>query len=941
VVEFPRRHFLPWDRPLLPQAVAWLAGDWQGGTPLDLSRTLVVVPTRQSGRRLREALAGFAAERNQGVFAPRVVTPETLLVQEAGADAAPRLVSLMAWMEVMRGLELDEFRAVFPVDPPRRDFGWASRLGREFGRLQAALAEGGLGMGDVVARAGPDFPEADRWEALGRLAARHAQRLASVGLCDGQAVKIALARNPPALDFERIVVLATPDPMPLAVEALAAQARRLPVEIVVYAPAAEAENFDVWGRPCEPDSDLPGEGGPGWAERVIRLTNFTRRVRLCLNPAAQAELVTELAVAHGRTGGGLGVGVADTEVLGPLEAALVRAGVPVFNPEGRSRRQDGLYGLLAALAGFAAGPDFAAVTALARCPDVLRWLRSRLGEKFSSARLLAGLDSLHANHLPPTLAAAQFHAVGQPWVPESLAALAELRSVLTTGEFPANAAAALAAIFAGRQVDAGGALAESAAAWTTALREVGRAFATFPGGQPPLDEAWAFGLEEFAGTMHSADRPAEALELLGWLELLWEDAPHLVVAGFNDGSVPDAVAGDVFLPEALRARLGLKTNAGRFARDAYLLCALAAAREESGRLELLVGRTSATGDPLRPSRLLLRCTDAELPGRVESLFRVLPSSRPGLPWARAWRLQPRRASAPQVISVTALRDWLQCPFRFYLRHVLRMGRVDLDKAELDARDFGILLHGALQQLGAEPALRDCADAEVLTEFLLQRFEVAAQARYGRELTLPLVVQFETARQRLRAAAAVEARERLAGWRTEQVEWKFSLPLGGLEVRGRIDRIDRHRDGRVRVLDYKTGDVAKSPAQVHWRTMRAEDAGRPEWLRCPDATGRIRIWADLQLPLYLQAMAGQEAGVVSCGYFNLPKAAGDTAVTPWDDFTPETQAAAGRCAGEAAMAVAAGQFWPPAEPRGRDADWDEFGPLFHEGAAASVEFGGAT
>ena len=36
---------------------------------------MVVVPTRQSGRRLREAIAGHAATKGQAAFAPRVLTP--------------------------------------------------------------------------------------------------------------------------------------------------------------------------------------------------------------------------------------------------------------------------------------------------------------------------------------------------------------------------------------------------------------------------------------------------------------------------------------------------------------------------------------------------------------------------------------------------------------------------------------------------------------------------------------------------------------------------------------------------------------------------------------------------------------------------------------------------------------------------------------------------
>src|SRR6185503_10859232 len=63
----PRRHFLSWEQTWLPQATAWLARDWSGLGPLDLSGTLVLVPTRQSGRRLREALAALAHARRGAV----------------------------------------------------------------------------------------------------------------------------------------------------------------------------------------------------------------------------------------------------------------------------------------------------------------------------------------------------------------------------------------------------------------------------------------------------------------------------------------------------------------------------------------------------------------------------------------------------------------------------------------------------------------------------------------------------------------------------------------------------------------------------------------------------------------------------------------------------------------------------------------------------------
>ena len=156
------RHFLSWDRPLLEQAVAFLTREWRGVGPLDLSSLVVLVPTRQSGRRLREALALHAAQRGAAVFPPHVMLPEGLLNVESNSIATP-IETQLAWAELLREIALDEFRHVFPVDPPTRDVVWGLRLGREFIRLQRTLAEIGLTLVDVPHRLGAGFVEAERW----------------------------------------------------------------------------------------------------------------------------------------------------------------------------------------------------------------------------------------------------------------------------------------------------------------------------------------------------------------------------------------------------------------------------------------------------------------------------------------------------------------------------------------------------------------------------------------------------------------------------------------------------------------------------------------------------------------------------------------------------------------------------------------------------------
>jgi len=531
-----------------------------------------------------------------------------------------------------------------------------------------------------------------------------------------------------------------------------------------------------------------------------------------------------------------------------------------------------------------------------------------------------------------------------------LARLAEWREELRRSAFPQNVQAVLVQIFQGRRFDLAHADdAESVAAaedWAKCVREVAEAVPLCPAlrgseVQEGREALLELALARYARERVSAEKPADAVELQGWLELIWEDAPHLVVAGLNEGKVPASVRGDLFLPERLREKLGLKTNAQRFAVDAYYLQALAASRASSGaRLDVLLGRVSSAGDPLKPSRLLLCCADEELPERVQFLFRELPPrGGANLAWVRAWPLQlpdPSEVVLPPHLPVTGLRTWLACPLWFYLSRVLKLRAVDSQKVEMDARDFGTLCHAALEAMGREDALRGCTDVERLQRFLREALDAEAARSFGRRLSVPLVVQVESARQRLDALAVEQARFHAEGWRIKRVEWEFELPIGELVFRGKIDRIDEHEaSGALRVIDYKTVDKADTPEKVHL-VSRPKGEEFPEWrIFQSDGEKKSHVWADLQLPIYERVCAGEFPGRdLRCGYFNLPRAVGDTGLSLWEDYTAELAAAAWGCAGGVAAAIARREFWPPRELKGRD----EFATLFQRGAAESISFG---
>ena len=99
---------------------------------------------------------------------------------------------------------------------------WARRLAQEFGRLQSTLAEARLRLSDVAEKVGTEIPELERWTRIAALEELQAQRLAHLNLRDPQAAKIGRASSPVLPEgIKRIVVIGTPDPLPIAVTILA------------------------------------------------------------------------------------------------------------------------------------------------------------------------------------------------------------------------------------------------------------------------------------------------------------------------------------------------------------------------------------------------------------------------------------------------------------------------------------------------------------------------------------------------------------------------------------------------------------------------------------------------------------------------------------------------------------------------------------------------
>lgn len=950
----PTRHFLGWDAPVLDTTVAWLARHWEGGRSLDLSDHLVVVPTRQAGRRLREGLARHAATREAAVLPPLVVTPNYLFaparLASSGLPVASPQTARLLWSALLLRLPTTAFRRLFPVEPVERHLAWADRHAAEFLEVRDLLIESGLDFRAAAERLAESEIETARWQELAALEEAAITLIEAGGFRDpGLASLVAAKAGVLPATIRHLVVAAVPDLRPLAAVALAHHAAALPVTLLVAAPENEAGSFDDFGRPCPLT----------WLDREIAFADPGGTLHPCAHPLAQADRCRELLAPYEDPAASAAIGLPDPELAATLEHRFAAHGLPTYDPAGRAVSREGIVHLLRLVSELLTSERYDTFRQLLRCPGfAAAMLPESRRDSLRSGWLLKDSDELSSRHLPGDLGDALDAIARQPDKTTNLASILEgaraFVARLRKGDFTEELCAFLAAVFAEKRLSPHdpetAVFAEVAGAIHALESDLTAAAPAFPK-KPGADDRFYLLLSSLGECRVNLERGPRDLDLQGWLELIWEDAPHLLVTGMNDHAVPESLVGHAFLPDSARKLLGVPDNDARFARDSFVLALLVETRRKHGRLDLLFGRFSATGDPLRPSRLLFQCQDRELAARTLRLFRESEAGH--IPPARtlAWQLKPAPLPSDHKvftrISVTGFKTYLTCPFRFYLKHGLGMEPVEAGKSELDSRDFGNAIHAALEAYGRDEDLRRSTDASVIEAAFAAEIDRWFAWHFGPRLSTPLLIQREAARRRLARWAAIEAEQRAQGWEILEVEaelgktesWAFAID--GMPVTGRIDRIERHLSEGLRVFDFKTlspmeNGRRKTVDRFHLvNVKRTEDpASFPAWSRTVDAKGKELRWIDLQVPLYHLALSQRFPGeTITAGYVTLGRTAEEIGLDPWTGLDESILTSAQTCAAGVIRSIRDGIFWPANE---RMPEWDEFRAMLSPTAADAVD-----
>lgn len=314
------------------------------------------------------------------------------------------------------------------------------------------------------------------------------------------------------------------------------------------------------------------------------------------------------------------------------------------------------------------------------------------------------------------------------------------------------------------------------------------------------------------------------IRIWGTREARVQGADLVILAGLNEGIWPQLPPPDPWMNRAMRHATGLLVPERRIGLSAHDFqqaigaprAILTRARRDaetetvpSRWLNRLTNLLSGLPDTGGPQALGLMRARGE---RWLGLARAMDAPGPAHVVPRAPRPAPAppAAARPGRLSVTQVQTLIRDPYAIYAAEVLGLRPLAPLRAEADARLRGTVVHRILERLVRERPAGASPDEGAALLARIAREVLAAEVPWP-------AAQVLWAARIERAAPFLFAVEERIGGKPEMIEeaGEVTVVPPGVVLRGRPDRIDRLPDGRLHIIDYKTGDPPAKDQIAHF------------------------------------------------------------------------------------------------------------------------------
>lgn len=300
------------------------------------------------------------------------------------------------------------------------------------------------------------------------------------------------------------------------------------------------------------------------------------------------------------------------------------------------------------------------------------------------------------------------------------------------------------------------------------------------------------------------------LAILGQLEGRLVQADLVLVGGLNEGTWPRPVDSGPWLSRPMRQQLGLppvEQAIGIAAHD-FLMTVSAPA------VVLSRAAKDERGTPTTPSRWLARLNAvlkaaglghavADDPCWTDWVTALdLPAQRPQP--IRRPAPRPPLAARPRELWCTDIEKLMRDPYSVYARRILDLEALDPLDADPGGAERGQIIHAVLEEFVRRwPDHLPNDPCATLIEIGAHHFARQAHRPQVMAIWWPRFVQVahwfcELERQRRAEIAKIAIEIRGA--------MELPAPGGTFRIRARADRVEVRSDGRLAIVDYKTGGV---------------------------------------------------------------------------------------------------------------------------------------
>lgn len=314
--------------------------------------------------------------------------------------------------------------------------------------------------------------------------------------------------------------------------------------------------------------------------------------------------------------------------------------------------------------------------------------------------------------------------------------------------------------------------------------------------------------------------PLSGLQIMGVLESRVLDFKNVIITSVNEGKFPSGKTQQSFLPFDIKKELGLPTYKEKDAIYSYHFYHLLFRAEN---IILLYNTDNEGIDAGEKSRFLQQLEIENLPNHKIEKYTynaVLPQKsyeKREIPKSDSLLERLKEIATDKGFSPSSLTSYIRNPIQFYLQRVLRINETDEVEESIAANTLGTIIHDSLEEL-YKPHLLCELNLKINQEMVSRINEVVLRKfkeiyKEGNITKGKNYLAFEVAKRNIfnflkHERNCLEQGEKIIVLETEANMHCFidnnKLPYK-VKISGKVDRIE-NRNGKIRIVDYKTGKV---------------------------------------------------------------------------------------------------------------------------------------